>query len=113
MTERIDETWRRPGHARFVAALVAVMADNAEIAQAYAQRYEASRVRTREVVERGRRRGELRAGVDPDLVFDALSGVATLRLLFRQVEPVPAAQLVDTVLDGCRPRPRDAGAAWT
>ena len=65
---------------------------------------ERRRAVTREVLKRARRRGELRAGADIDLIIDALGGAVTFRLMQGHAPLTKkfAAGLVDLVLRGCR-----------
>ena len=72
----------------------------------YAELHARWRAPLRDAVRRGIARGEVRADVDADLLVDLLLGAAWYRLLLEHAPlgaPV-AAQLVDHVLDGCRPR---------
>ena len=65
---------------------------------------ERRRAVTREVLERARRRGELRAGADIDLIIDALGGAVTFRLMQGHA-PLTSKfteGLVALVLRGCR-----------
>jgi AcrR family transcriptional regulator len=64
---------------------------------------------SRRVIERARRRGELRAGVDPDLLLETMHGWIAQRLLRRRAPVTPGrlALLVDLLLHGALPgKPR-------
>jgi len=61
---------------------------------------------TRQVLRRAIKRGQVRAGIDVDLVIDALGGATTFRLLqgHAPLNRRFADALVDLVLAGARPR---------
>ena len=65
---------------------------------------ERRRAVTREVLKRARRRGELRAGADIDLIIDALGGAVTFRLMQGHAPLTRkfAEGLIALVLRGCR-----------
>ena len=59
----------------------------------------------REVLRRGVASGELRAGLDPELLADLFTGPVLARAVLHPGQPLPAgtaAQVVDAVLDGVR-----------
>ncbi|MER6095309.1 TetR/AcrR family transcriptional regulator [Streptomyces sp. NPDC001728] len=60
-----------------------------------------------DAVRRGMERGEIRAGLDVEFVNDLLTGPLLLRTVIRPgspLEPDLAERVVDTVLEGLRPR---------
>ncbi|MDV9189472.1 TetR/AcrR family transcriptional regulator [Streptomyces sp. SR27] len=60
-----------------------------------------------DAVRRGMERGEIRAGLDVEFVNDLLTGPLLLRTVIRPgspLEPGLAERVVDTVLEGLRPR---------
>jgi hypothetical protein len=63
----------------------------------------------REIVRRGIQTGELRSGLDPDVVLDALYGAIYHRLLVpydnAPISDSYIAKLVDTVFGGLAPPP--------
>jgi len=65
---------------------------------------ERRRAVTREVLNRARKRGELRAGADIDLIIDALGGAVTFRLMQGHAPLTKkfTEGLVALVLRGCR-----------
>jgi AcrR family transcriptional regulator len=62
----------------------------------------------RQILQRGARRGEVKRGLDPELVADMVTAPVLQRVLGRD-EPFELAHIrkvIDTVLNGIRPRPK-------
>ncbi len=89
--------------ARVIAALVAETHYDSDLADAFLERYIAvRRTAATTLVTRGITRGELRDGVDPDVVIDALYGPLYYRLMVSHA-PIDAAftdALVEHVMNG-------------
>jgi AcrR family transcriptional regulator len=97
-------TKRQEGPAdRVLAGLVDAMSRNEELAKAVRTVLVAERQRGLvEVIERGKRRGEIRPDVDARVMVDLLGGPVVLRRLITG-EPVNqrlAREIVDLVMDG-------------
>ena len=92
------------GHA--LAGLVADMAQDPALASSIRQRVLAPRRRSmREAVERARVRGELRTGLDVELLLDMLTGPFYFRTLFghASMSQTNAGQIVDCILRVIKP----------
>ena len=94
-----------------IAALVPEMRRNPDLAAAFDQRFIAPRYTTvATVFRRAAERGELRSGVDLDLVWDLVPGI----LLYRTLHPrhtltdAIAGEIVDQVLLPLTAGPRQA-----
>lgn len=89
-----------------IAAIIAEMQTDPEIGQAFREAYLARRRRSaKEMLARAERRGELRPGLDPELVLDLLYAPLYLRLLL-QHQPIDEAFLeqgLRLVLSGLQP----------
>ncbi len=73
--------------ARVMPALVAELARNADLATAFREGFVAPRrARVLEAVRRGVERGEVRAGVDPEVVADAVVALLMHRFLITGME---------------------------
>jgi AcrR family transcriptional regulator len=94
---------------RLLARAVSELRDNASLLLALEHAYGAPRVTAvASVVRAGKRRGELRTDVEPELVTVQLGAPALLRCFFgRPLGPEDAEPLVDGFLDGLRPRGRE------
>ncbi len=94
--------------ARVLAGLVDAMSRNGELATAVRAVLVTERQRgLMEVIERGKRRGEIRPDVDARVMIDLLGGPMVLRRLITG-DPVNqrlAHAIVDLVMDGAAPRP--------
>jgi len=94
--------------ARVLAGLVDAMSRNEELATAVRAVLVTERQRGLvEVIERGKRRGEIRPDVDARVMIDLLGGPMVLRRLITG-DPVNARlahAIVDLVLDGAAPTP--------
>ena len=94
--------------ARVLAGLVDAMSRNEELATAVRAVLVTERQRgLMEVIERGKRRGEIRPDVDARVMIDLLGGPMVLRRLITG-DPVNqrlAHAIVDLVLDGAAPTP--------
>lgn len=96
-------TMRTSDLGRILPAMVAEMARNPELAEAFRERLvRTRRSRVLEMLGRGVARGEVRADVDLDLVADALVGVFFHRLLVSglPIDDGAADRLADLLLRG-------------
>jgi AcrR family transcriptional regulator len=95
-----------PTGGRVVAGLVGDIQHDPDLAEGFRQDVvPARRQAMLAALERGRERGEIRAGADLELAVDALHGAVFYRLLLSG-EPLDAAfaeRLADQVLDGLAP----------
>ena len=75
-----------------------------DLAEAIRGANDAQRQRTREIINRAIRRGQLRADTNPDVVIDALAGALLYHVGRRLAPPEPgyARQIVDHLLRGIR-----------
>ena len=83
-------------------AMVEEASRNPELRSRFDAFVQDRRAPARQVVRRALARGELRAGLDEEVVVDLLSGPLFLRVLITggRLEPELAGQIVDAVLDG-------------
>jgi len=97
-----------PRVARLLPGLLGELESNPEFAAAWVERVVRPRRRAIvEVLQEALERGELRAGVDPDVVADLLLGPPFLRLLFPlglpDVPPTYERELLETIWRGIAP----------
>jgi AcrR family transcriptional regulator len=91
---------------RVMQGLASDLATDPALGRAFRERIVAYRVsEVQRLIERGVARGELRAGLDVDLVHELLFGPVYYRLLLSggRLEPGLAERIVDTVLPAIRP----------
>jgi AcrR family transcriptional regulator len=100
---------RAPGSRRLVAELTLATAQRPELADAFTRLYAERRADAMAILHRAQAAGELRPGVDPDLVIDQLSGALHYRMLLRGDGPSDtyAERLVDAILEGALPPSSD------
>jgi len=102
-------SWRDDAElTQVVAALMAEMPRNPELADVYRARFLAPRrAGTVEVLRRGIARGDIRPDIDLELVLDLLIGAVFYRGLLSggRLDDDIAALVVDYVLAGIAPRP--------
>jgi AcrR family transcriptional regulator len=93
---------RMPGARKLVAELTLASAQRPELADAFSRLYTQRRSAVLATLHRAQAAGELRAGVDADLVIDQLSGALHYRMLLRGDGPSDAyaERLVDAILEG-------------
>ncbi len=101
LLERLFTTLTTSSAGKVVASLIAEAQLDSEFAQAFREGFVATRRQAlRELLERGRDRGQLRADCDVELVIDTLYGAAWFRLL-NQHAPLDskfAKDLVDQLM---------------
>jgi len=100
---------RSPGARKLVAELTAASAQRPELADAFSRLYTQRRAVVVATLHRAQAAGELRAGVDADLLIDQLSGALHYRMLLRGDGPSDAyaEHLVDAILEGALPPSSD------
>lgn len=89
------------GHT--IAKLIGGAQDDAELAEAFRSRWLAvRREEARQIIKRGKGRGEIRAEIDPEVLLDALYGPLYFRLLIGHAPLTPgyADKLVRLVMSG-------------
>lgn len=89
------------GHT--IAKLIGGAQDDAELAEAFRSRWLAvRREEARQIIKRGKGRGEIRAEIDPEVLLDALYGPLYFRLLIGHAPLTPgyADKLVRLVMCG-------------
>jgi AcrR family transcriptional regulator len=93
---------RAPGTRRLVAELALASAHRPELADAFHRLFVQRRTAALATVERAAAAGELRSGVDPEVLIDQISGSLHYRMLVSGEGPSDAYadRLVDAVLDG-------------
>jgi AcrR family transcriptional regulator len=93
---------RAPGSRLLVAELTLASAQWPELADGFTQLYAERRKDAHATLRRAMDAGELRPGVDPDILIDQLSGALHYRMLLRGEGPSDnyAERLVDSVLEG-------------
>lgn len=96
---------RAPGSRMLVAELTLASAQRPELADAFARLYAERRADAYAILQRAQAAGELRPGVDADLLIDQLSGALHYRMLLRGDGPSDAyaERLVDSILEGALP----------
>jgi len=96
---------RVPGSRRLVAELTLAVAQRPELADAFSRLYAQRRADAQTMLERAQGAGELRPGVDLDLLVDQLTGALHYRMLLRGEGPTDAyaERLVDSILEGALP----------
>jgi AcrR family transcriptional regulator len=96
---------RSPGARKLVAELTLASAQRPEVADAFTRLYAQRRADAMAMLHRAQSAGELRPGLDLDLVVDQLSGALHYRMLLRGDGPTEAyaERLVDAILDGALP----------
>jgi AcrR family transcriptional regulator len=101
---------RAPGTRRLVAELTLASAQWPDLAEAFMQLYTERRKVVRETLARASAAGDLRPGVDPDMLIDQLSGALHYRMLLRGEGPSDAyaERLVDSILQGALPHQPNA-----
>jgi AcrR family transcriptional regulator len=98
---------------RLVAGIIAEAQTDPETRRAFIEGYlKPRRASAARLIERGMANGELRPGLNTEMVCDALYGPVYLRLMLRHnaLDGPSVDRLADTVLDGIRAAP-GAGAA--
>jgi AcrR family transcriptional regulator len=100
---------RAPGSRKLVAELTLASAQHPDLADAFTRLYSQRRAAAMAMLHRAQAAGELRAGVDADLLIDQLSGALHYRMLLRGEGPSDAyaERLVDAVLEGVPPPSSD------
>lgn len=100
---------RTPGARKLVAELTLAAATRPELAEAFTRLYAQRRGAAVSTLHRAQAAGELRAGVDADLLIDQLSGALHYRMLLRGEGPSDAyaERLVDAILEGALPPSSD------
>jgi len=100
---------RTPGARKLVAELALASAQRPELAEAFSRLYTQRRAAAVATLHRAQAAGELRAGVDADLLIDQLSGALHYRMLLRGDGPSDAyaERLVDAILEGALPPSSD------
>jgi len=89
------------GHT--IAKLIGGAQDDAELAEAFRARWlVARREEARQIIQRGKTRGEIRANIDPEILLDALYGPVFFRLLMGHAPLTTsyADKLVNLVMSG-------------
>ena len=103
---RMRAAGRRPGEdstsAGTVAELVAASGRHDDIAELRSRLYARRNALARELIERARRRGDLRADLDSEVLLDQLAGALYYRVLITgtPVDRAYAERLVAAALDG-------------
>jgi AcrR family transcriptional regulator len=100
---------RAPGTRRLVAELSLASAQRPELADAFQRLYTQRRGTALATLHRGQATGELRAGMDPELLIDQLSGALHYRMMLGGDGPTDAyaERLVDAILEGALPPSSD------
>jgi AcrR family transcriptional regulator len=96
---------RAPGTRRLVAEVSLASAQQPELADAFQRLFTQRRGTALTTLHRAQAAGELRAGVDPELLIDQLSGALHYRMMLGGDGPtdVYAERLVDAILEGALP----------
>jgi AcrR family transcriptional regulator len=100
---------RAPAARKLVAELTLASAQRPELAEAFSRLYTQRRATALATLHRAQAAGELRAGVDADMLIDQLSGALHYRMLLRGEGPSDAyaERLVDAILEGALPPSSD------
>ena len=88
---------------RTIATLIGGAQADAELAEAFRSQWlTARREEARQIIKRGKGRGEIRADIDPEVLLDALYGPLYFRLLIGHAPLTPgyADKLVSLVMSG-------------
>lgn len=103
---RTAQTMRNRPIRRSAAELLAVAAGDDRIDAAFQSSLRSLRAETLDRIEAARRRGEVGADVDADVLVDLLNGLAYYRLLWRgaAIGEEEVESLVDLILNGATPR---------
>src|SRR5437763_12609770 len=93
---------RAPGTRRLVAELALASAQRPEVADGFHRLFTQRRAASRTTVEQAAAAGQLRPGVDPELLIDQVSGALHYRMMVSGEGPSDAyaERLVGAVLDG-------------
>lgn len=97
---------RAPGTRRLVAELALASAQRPELADGFHRLFVQRRAAALETVERAAAAGQLRRGVDPEVLIDQIAGSLHYRMLVSGEGPTDAYadRLVDGALDGALAR---------
>jgi AcrR family transcriptional regulator len=100
---------RAPGSHRLLAELALASAQRPELAEAFQRLFSQRRTAALATLHRARAAGELRPGVDAELLIDQLSGALHYRTLLGGEGPTDAyaERLVDSILEGALPPASD------
>lgn len=100
---------RAPDSRKLLAELTLASAQRPELADAFSRLYTQRRATVVATLHRAQAAGDLRAGVDADLLIDQLSGALHYRMLLRGEAPSDAyaERLVDAILEGALPPSSD------
>jgi AcrR family transcriptional regulator len=98
----LGDQMRATGPASYILDLIAESTRNPAVRGDFQAFVQQRRSLCAAIVANAKARGELRAGVDPDLVLDLISGPMFYQLLFGDGPPRPAyiERVIDAVLDG-------------
>ncbi|HZP31097.1 MAG TPA: TetR/AcrR family transcriptional regulator [Acidimicrobiia bacterium] len=110
LVRQVAGLFQRNPRVRLAVRLLAdLAADREVVARVNARMVSPWRDLVRTLVERGVERGELQPGLDPEIVADLVFGPLDRRILAGRAQPnrAGAERLVDTLLDGLRPRTAD------
>jgi AcrR family transcriptional regulator len=93
---------RAPGTRRLIAELALASAQRPELADGFHRLFTQRRIAALGTVEQAAAAGQLRPGVDPELLIDQVSGALHYRMLVSGEGPSDtyAERLVDAILDG-------------
>ncbi|HEY7202450.1 MAG TPA: TetR/AcrR family transcriptional regulator [Candidatus Dormibacteraeota bacterium] len=93
---------RAPGTRRLVAELAVATAQRPELADGFHRLFVQRRAVAMDTVEQAVDAGQLRPGMDPELIIDQVSGALHYRMLVTGEGPSDAyaERLVDAILDG-------------
>jgi AcrR family transcriptional regulator len=97
----------RSRRGRIVSAILAAGQSDKDLIEAFRERFLGPRRREAyATLRRGIERGELRKGLDPDLLLDSLYGPIYMRFLIQhdRLTPEFVDRLCELVLDGVRPQ---------
>lgn len=95
--------WMNGAEGHTIAKLIGGAQDDAELAEAFRSRWlTGRREEARQIIQRGKERGEIRADLDPEVLLDALYGPLYFRLLIGHAPLTPgyADKLVTLVMSG-------------
>lgn len=95
---------RAPGTRRLIAELALASAQRPELADGFHRLFTQRRAAALQTVEHAATAGQLRSGVDPELLIDQVSGALHYRMLVTGEGPSDgyAERLVDAILEGAR-----------
>ena len=93
---------RQPGTRRLIAELTLASIQRPELAGAFQRLFLQRRIDAQATIDRARSKGELRGGVDRELLIDQIAGPLYYRALLAADGPADAyaEDLVDAVLEG-------------